>query len=135
MKKIYLTLALAVGLMTTSCELDIEPVGYLPTDSALETPSSFNAARATLYAALKGCVSGNSFINSTDVQSDQFNAMAGFSNTLGDMYRWDFTTQTGAFASVYGAIRVSSRRLTSSSTVMQRLSQRKSPTSSLTVTT
>ena len=29
MKKIYLTLALAVGLMTTSCELDIEPVGYL----------------------------------------------------------------------------------------------------------
>jgi hypothetical protein len=62
MKKIYLTLALAVGLMTTSCELDIEPVGYLPTDSALETPSSFNAARATLYAALKGCVSGNSFI-------------------------------------------------------------------------
>ena len=48
MKKIYLTLALAVGLMTTSCELDIEPVGYLPTDSALETPSSFNAARATL---------------------------------------------------------------------------------------
>ena len=52
MKKIYLTLALAVGLMTTSCELDIEPVGYLPTDSALETPSSFNAARATLYAAL-----------------------------------------------------------------------------------
>lgn len=102
MKKIYLTLALAVGLMTTSCELDIEPVGYLPTDSALETPSSFNAARATLYAALKGCVSGNSFINSTDVQSDQFNAMAGFSNTLGDMYRWDFTTQTGSFSSVYG---------------------------------
>ena len=51
---------------------------------------------------LLGCVSGNSFINSTDVQADQFNAMAGFSNTLGEMYRWDFTTQTGAFSGVYG---------------------------------
>lgn len=102
MKKIYLTLALAVGLMTTSCDLDIDPVGYLPTDNALENPTSFNAARATLYATLKGCTSGNSFINATDIQSDQFNAMTGFSNNLGDMYRWDFTSQTGDFATVYG---------------------------------
>lgn len=54
MKKIYLTLALAVGLMTTSCELDIEPVGYLPTDSALETPSSFQRCACHTLCSTQG---------------------------------------------------------------------------------
>ena len=101
MKKKYLVLALAAALMTTSCDLDVKPVGYLDTDTALQNPSNFQAARQTLYAYLKSSI-GGMFYNAPDIQSDCFNAVAGFSNTYGEMYRWDFTTNTDNFSTAYG---------------------------------
>ncbi len=102
MKKIYLMLALAAGILT-SCELETPTKGYLPDTEALQVPSNFKAARVSLYASLKGCVLGDAFCSSPELQADCFNAVSGYSNTLSDMYRWEFTTQSSSFSSVYGS--------------------------------
>ena len=102
MKKIYLMLALVAGILT-SCELETPTKGYLPDTEALQNPTNFKAARVSLYASLKGCVLGDAFCSSPELQADCFNAVSGFSNTLSDMYRWEFTTQSGSFSSVYGS--------------------------------
>lgn len=101
MKKTYLLMALAAGTLA-SCSLETDPVGSIPTDTALQTPSNFQAARQTLYADLKACVGATDFYNAPDIQADQFNAVTGFSNTFGEMYRWDFNTSTSTMSTVYG---------------------------------
>lgn len=100
MKKIYLFLALAAGVLT-SCDMDKDPVGSLPDDSALITPYNFQSARTALYSGLKSSIAG-SFYNAPEIQCDGFDAVAGFSNKLGEFYRWNFTTQTSDFSTVYG---------------------------------
>lgn len=101
MKNTYLLMALAAGMLA-SCSLETDPVGSIPTDTALQTPANFQAARQTLYADLKACVGATNFYNAPDIQADQFNAVTGFSNTFGEMYRWDFTTSSSAMSTVYG---------------------------------
>lgn len=100
MKKIYMLLALTAGLV--SCDLDKEPYDALPDNEALQTPTDFANARVGLYSALRSSIGGNTFYNSAEMQCDGFHAVTGFSNTLGDMYRWDFTTQVSYFSTVYG---------------------------------
>ena len=101
MKKIYIMLALAAGIFT-SCDMDLEPYNALPDTEATQTPQDFANARVGLYSALRSSIYGNSFINATEIQCDNFNAVSGFSNTLGDMYRWDFSTSGSYFSTVYG---------------------------------
>lgn len=99
--KNILMIALAAGALLSSCDMDKEPYDSLPDGEALKTPINFQAARVGLYSAMKASVAG-SFYTAPELQCDGFNAVAGFSNTLGDMYRWNFTPQTGTFETVYG---------------------------------
>ena len=101
MKKTYLMLALAAGVLA-SCDMDKEPYNALPDTEATQTPTDFANARIGLYSALRSSIAGNSFVNATEIQCDNFNAVSGFSNTLGDMYRWDFNTSGSYFSTVYG---------------------------------
>ena len=101
-------LALTVGLV--SCDLDKEPYNALPDTEALQTPTDFSNARIGLYSALRSSIGGDSFYNSAEIQCDGFHAVTGFSNTLGDMYRWDFTTQASYFSTVYGNYQASIAR-------------------------
>ena len=105
MKKIYLMLALAAGVLT-SCDMDLEPYNALPDTEASQTPQDFANARIGLYDALRSSIYGDSFVNSTEIQCDNFNAVTGFSNTLGDMYRWDFTSSSSYMSTVYGNYQV-----------------------------
>ena len=100
MKKIYLLIALAVGLVS-SCSMDTEPLGSLPAEEATQTPEDFISLRNGLYSALRVSVGGDNFNTTIDVQSDQFHATALNSNTLGDLYRWDFTPQNSYVGTVY----------------------------------
>ena len=100
MKKIYLMLALAAGVLT-SCSLDKEPYGVLPDDDTFQTPDNFKSARAGLYTALKACSGGDYYV-APELQCDMFDAVSGFSNTLATMYRWEFTTDDGTFSGIYG---------------------------------
>lgn len=100
MKKIYLLIALSVGLVS-SCSMDTEPEGSLPQSETLQTPEDFTAMRNGLYSALRASVGGDNFYTPIEVQSDEFHAVYGNTNTLGDMYRWDFTPQNSYISAVY----------------------------------
>ena len=102
MKKIYLMLALAAGLMS-SCDMDKEPYNALPDTEGITTPTDFANARVSLYSGLRGCIGGDSFNNAMEIQTDGFNAVTGYSNTLGDMYRYTFATSSGYFSTVYSS--------------------------------
>lgn len=99
MKKIYLLLALTAGLV--SCDMDTEPYDSVPDTEALMNPANYQSARTALYSALKSSIAGT-FYNAPEIQCDGFNAVTGYSNTLGDMYRWTYTSQTTTFDGVYG---------------------------------
>ena len=101
MKKIYLMLLMAAGLFA-SCDLETKPHDALMDDDALTVPSNFKQARVNLYSSLKGCINSQSFACAPEIQADMFNAVAGYSNTYGDLYRWDVTSNTGTFSTVYG---------------------------------
>ena len=60
MKKIYLLIALAVGLVS-SCSMDTEPEGSLPQSETLKTPEDFTSMRNGLYSALRVSVGGDNF--------------------------------------------------------------------------
>lgn len=100
MKKIYLLIGLAVGLVS-SCDMDTTPYGSIPETEALVTPEDFTAMRNGLYSGLRSSVGGNVFYTTPEVQTDEFHALIGNSNTYGDMYRWDFTPQSGNIGSAY----------------------------------
>lgn len=100
MKKTYLLLMLS-AVMAVSCDMDKEPYDSVPDTEALNSPTSFQSARTGLYSALKSSVAGT-FYNAPEIQSDCFDAVTGFSNSLGEMYRWTFTTQTTTFDGIYG---------------------------------
>ena len=101
MKKIYLMMFMAAGLLA-SCELETEPKGYLPDEGALAVPANFKAARVNLYTSMKSMVSSRAFNMVPELQADYFNAVSGFSNAYSANYRWESTTQTSEYASVYG---------------------------------
>lgn len=100
MKKTYLMLALAAGLLA-SCDMDKEPYNALPDTEGISTPTDYANARVGLYSGLRSSIGGN-FYNAPEIQCDGFDAVTGFSNTLGDMYRYTFTSSTGYFETVYG---------------------------------
>lgn len=101
MKKTYLMLALAAGLLA-SCDMDKEPYDKLPDTEGISTPTDFANARVGLYSGLRGCIGGDNFYNAQEIQCDGFDAVVGFSNTLSDMYRWTFTNSSSYFSTVYG---------------------------------
>lgn len=100
MKKIYLLISLAVGLVS-SCDMDTVPYGSIPESDALVTPEDFTGMRNGLYSGLRSSVGGSVFYITPDVQTDEFHALIGNSNTYGDMYRWDFTPQSANISAAY----------------------------------
>lgn len=102
-------LALAAGVLA-SCDMDKEPYGALPDKGTFQAPENFVSARAGLYVALRACVGGETNYVAPELQCENFNAVSGFSNTLGTMYRWEFTTDDGVFSGMYGNAQVTINR-------------------------
>lgn len=101
MKKKYLSVIALSAVALVSCDMDKEPYDSLPDTEALENPSNFEMASVGLYSGLRSSAMGV-FYNAPEIQSDGFHAVTGFSNELGEMYRWTFDSQTTAFETVYG---------------------------------
>lgn len=100
MKKITLLLSV-FALTLASCELDLTPYDAIADDEALQTPQDFANMRVGLYSPLKGMNSG-AYYSAMDIQCDNFNAVDGYSNTYGDMYRWQFTASSSTIEAIYG---------------------------------
>lgn len=100
MKKILFLAALALSIV--SCDMDKTPYDAIPDTEALTTPTDFANMRVGLYSGLRSSIGGDAFYNSPEIQCDGFHAVVGYSNTLGDMYRWTFTSDADGPVSVYG---------------------------------
>ena len=104
MKKISVLLLsiLTFGISLTSCDMDTKPAANILADEYAKTPKDFNDLRVTLYAPLRGFFSGG-IVSMPDVMTDNFNAVDGFSNAWGDIYRWQFTSATGDFGGLFAS--------------------------------
>lgn len=104
MKKISVLLLsiLTLGISMTSCDMDTKPADQIPADDYATTPKDFNDLRVTLYAPLRGFFSGG-IVSMPDVMADNFNAVDGFSNAWGEIYRWQFTSATGDFGGLFAS--------------------------------
>lgn len=102
MKKISILLLSVLAFGLTSCDMDKSPYNAIPDTEALTTPTDFANMRVGLYSGLRSSVGGQTFWNRVDIQCDAFHAVTGYSNTLGDMYRWTHTSETSAMATAYG---------------------------------
>ncbi len=99
-KKIFLPV-IALSLTLASCDMDKEPYDSLPVDDAIETPRDFEGLSNGLYSGLRSCVGTEAFYNAPDIQADEFNAVAGYSGSLGYMYNWSFNSNSSEVGTVY----------------------------------
>lgn len=100
MKKKYIFALLAAVAGLSSCDMDTMPENSIPDTEALQTPTDFNNMREGLYTSLRG-VTGSEYM-AVETMCDGFNAVAGFSNTYGQVYRWQTTSEDGTYSAVYG---------------------------------
>ena len=101
MKKISILLLSVLAIGLTSCSMDEKPYNAILDTEALETAKDFTSMRIGLYSPLRGINSGVSAYLQ-DIQTDNFNAVSGFSNTHGSIYTWQATSDAGEFSTVYG---------------------------------
>lgn len=101
MKKRNILILLAAVAGLASCDMDKMPYNSIPDTEALTTPTDFSNMREGLYTGLRSMVGGDYSVQT--IQGDEFNAVNGFSNSLGDAYRWDFTNTFGSASSIYGS--------------------------------
>ena len=101
MKKRNILILLAAVAGLASCDMDKMPYDSIPDTEALTTPTDFSNMREGLYTGLRSMVGGDYSVQT--IQGDEFNAVNGFSNSLGDAYRWDFTNSFGNASSIYGS--------------------------------
>jgi hypothetical protein len=100
MKKITLSLIAALSLGIASCSMEKNPYNAIDESKALESVNDFKNLRIGLYSGLRILTSG-SYVTLSEIQCDNFNAVVGYSNTNGDIHRWQFTSNTSDFASIY----------------------------------
>ena len=105
MKKLksYLLIALSVCMMT-SC-LDKFPQDEIPAGSAITTIEDANQAVIGIYNAwLSGALYSGYLTILPDLQADFVYAVNGYTNTYGDIWRWDILATNSQITSVYGAL-------------------------------
>jgi hypothetical protein len=100
MKKITIILTALIALGFTSCDLETLPHNSIIDEDALQTPTDFKNIEIGLYSPLRGMCSGG-FYNLPELQSDEFNAVTGFSNTYGDIHTWQFNAQSSSIESLW----------------------------------
>ena len=101
--KTYL-LGVAAMAMATSC-LDKEPTHAILADEAITNVTEANQAVIGIYADFKSqyLYSGNLTLL-PDIQADLVYAVNGYSNTYGDIWRWNINPTNSDIEAVYGSL-------------------------------
>ncbi len=96
----YIFLFMVAAMLFNSCDLDRFPSDSLPINDAwtdLKSARRFDRGLMKNFRSYQGGV----FTYATDIQSDLFNALEGYGNNSGDLYRWDFTNSESSISSIY----------------------------------
>ena len=103
MKKLqYLFASALVAFGVTSCDMEKYPYDSLEESTYMTTVNDFANARVGLYSYYRSLTTGG-YILTPELQCDDFHAVAGFSNSYGSMYRWDFQPSEGNMESIWSA--------------------------------
>lgn len=101
MKKINILIFSLVALFT-SCNMEKYPYNSNEESLAIQSESDCRAYRNGIYVNYRGLFSG-SYLIYPMLQGDEFQAVAGFSNSGGDVYMWDLHSNTGIFTSYWAS--------------------------------
>lgn len=103
MKKLqYLFASALVAFGVTSCDMEKYPYDSLEESTYMTTVNDFANARIGLYSYYRSLTTGG-YILTPELQCDDFHAVAGFSNSYGSQYRWDFQPSDGNVESIWSA--------------------------------
>ncbi len=100
MKKISILLMSVLAFGLASCDMDKTPYNSISDSEALQTPTDFANLRVGLYSPMRSLASGD-YLTAQEIMGNNMNAVQGFSNTYGDLYRWQFTASTSTFDDIY----------------------------------
>ncbi len=102
-KNIYMFLMMVL-LCTTSC-LDKFPDNAVAEDKAITTVEEADQAVIGIYSSFLSSALYSGYLTLLpDVQCDLVYAVNGYSNNLGDIWRWDILATNGQIEAVYGSL-------------------------------
>lgn len=104
-QKIRLFAALTAAALTLSSCLEKYPEDAIPEDKALRTLSDANQAVIGIYSAFKSPALYSGHLTLIpDIQADLVYAVEGYTNTYGDIWRWEILSTNPEIEAVYGSL-------------------------------
>ncbi len=100
---ILLTLTTLLGL-ATSC-LNKYPENAIPSDKAINTLDELDQAAIGVYSAFKSSALYSGYLTLLpDIQCDMVHAVNGYTNTYGNIWRWDILSTNSEITAVYASL-------------------------------
>ena len=106
MKKIVNILLplLALTVVSSSC-LEKYPDDAIPADKAINTLEELDQAAIGMYATLKSSALYSGYLTLLpDIQCDMVHAVNGYTNTYGNIWRWDILSTNSEITAVYASL-------------------------------
>lgn len=106
MRKIFTILAACVTLSVigTSC-LEKYPEDAIPADKAINNLEELDQAAIGMYSAFKSSALYSGYLTLLpDIQCDMVHAVNGYTNTYGNIWRWDILSTNSEITAVYASL-------------------------------
>jgi hypothetical protein len=106
MRKILsiLTACIALTVISTSC-LEKFPEDAIPADKAINNLEELDQAAIGMYAQFKSSALYSGYLTLLpDIQCDMVHAVNGYTNTYGNIWRWDILSTNSEITAVYASL-------------------------------
>lgn len=95
-----LTAFLAIAFTLQGCDLNKEPVDYIPYAESFKTIDDARKWDNGIYSTLRGKFGGG-YVMPQEVQADMLNAHAAFGNLYADFHSWTLKPEEGVLKDIY----------------------------------